>query len=113
MWSLSTLPCTQVSWRVLCACASAVQGVRNLRRQKSLHTHLENDVGAVAVQQHEQLLGEHGHRLVRDVDGATLVDMVDRRASVVHGCAKQGLSVAFGPPPGGESRPALNHGRSF
>ena len=39
---------------------------------------------------------------------AALVDVVDRRAGAVRGCAKNGRSAAFGPPPGGESRPALS-----
>ena len=67
----------------------------------------------IAVEQHDQLLGECDHRLVGVVYGAVLVEVVDRGAGALRVCAGSDLSVAFGPPPGGESRPALEHGRSF
>ena len=63
----------------------------------------------IAVEQHDQLLGECDHRLVRVVYGAALVEVVDRGAGALRVGAGSDLSVAFGPPPGGESRPALEH----
>ena len=77
-----------------------------------MHPQPENDVGAVVQQQLVQLRDVH-HGLVHVADGAARVEVVDRGAGAVRGCAKSGPSVAFGPPPGGESRPALEHESSF
>ena len=60
-----------------------------------MHPQPENDVGAVVQQQLVQLRDVH-HGLVHVADGVARVEVVDRGAGAVRGCAKSGPSVAFG-----------------